>query len=156
MTGSVGKTTTRPMIHTVLQRLALKGTASPRNYNNHWGLPLSLLAIEPQHDYAVLEMGASGPGEIALLAELCAPKVGVITQLGDAHLGGFGSRQGVAEAKTELLAALPDSGQAVLADELAGLQERWPRVRPRRSPGSAPGRSATCMGDGHREPAKAV
>jgi UDP-N-acetylmuramoyl-tripeptide--D-alanyl-D-alanine ligase len=115
VTGSVGKTTTRQMIHTVLQS-RLKGTASPRNYNNHWGVPLSMMAIEPEHDYAVLELGASARGEIAALAELSAPKVGVITQLGDAHLSGFGSRQGVAEAKSELLAALPGSGQAVLAD----------------------------------------
>ena len=76
-----------------------------------------MLTIEPQHDYAVLELGASRAGEIAMLAELCAPKVGVITQLGDAHLGGFGNRQGVAEAKAELLAALPASGHAVLADD---------------------------------------
>jgi UDP-N-acetylmuramoyl-tripeptide--D-alanyl-D-alanine ligase len=116
VTGSVGKTTTRQMIHTVLQG-RLKGTASPRNYNNQWGVPLSMLALEPQHDYAVLELGANRAGEIAMLAELCAPKVGVITQLGDAHLGGFGCRQGVAEAKAELLAALPGSGHAVLADD---------------------------------------
>ena len=116
VTGSVGKTTTRQMIHTVLAS-RLQGTASPRNYNNHWGVPLSMLAIDPQHDYAVLELGASRAGEITMLAELCAPKVGVITQLGDAHLGGFGSRQGVAEAKAELLAALPASGRAVLADD---------------------------------------
>jgi UDP-N-acetylmuramoyl-tripeptide--D-alanyl-D-alanine ligase len=116
VTGSVGKTTTRQMIHCVLQG-RLKGTASPQNYNNQWGVPLSMLAIEPQHDYAVLELGANRSGEISMLAELCAPKVGVITQLGDAHLGGFGDRQGVAEAKAELLAALPASGQAVLADD---------------------------------------
>jgi UDP-N-acetylmuramoyl-tripeptide--D-alanyl-D-alanine ligase len=116
VTGSVGKTTTRQMIHTVLQS-RLKGTASPRNYNNQWGVPLSMLTIEPQHDYAVLELGANRPGEIAMLAELSAPKVGVITQIGDAHLGGFGNRQGVAEAKAELLAALPASGHAVLADD---------------------------------------
>jgi UDP-N-acetylmuramoyl-tripeptide--D-alanyl-D-alanine ligase len=116
VTGSVGKTTTRQMIHTVLAS-RLQGTASPRNYNNQWGVPLSMLAIDPQHDYAVLELGASRAGEITMLAELCAPKVGVITQLGDAHLGGFGSRQGVAEAKAELLAALPASGRAVLADD---------------------------------------
>jgi UDP-N-acetylmuramoyl-tripeptide--D-alanyl-D-alanine ligase len=116
VTGSAGKTTTRQMIHTVLQS-RLQGTASPGNYNNHWGVPLSMLTIDPQHDYAVLELGANHPGEIAMLAELCAPKVGVITQIGDAHLDGFGSRQGVAEAKTELLAALPGSGHAVLADD---------------------------------------
>ncbi len=116
VTGSVGKTTTRQMIHTVLQS-RLKGTASPRNFNNQWGVPLSMLSIEADHDYAVLELGANRAGEISTLAELCGPKVGVITQLGDAHLSGFGSRQGVAEAKAELLAALPASGQAVLADD---------------------------------------
>ncbi|MBN1911851.1 MAG: UDP-N-acetylmuramoyl-tripeptide--D-alanyl-D-alanine ligase [Pirellulales bacterium] len=116
VTGSVGKTTTRQMIHTVLSS-RLRGTASPRNFNNHIGLPLSLLAVAPEDDYAVLEMGASGPGEIAALADLCRPRVGVITQVGDAHLGGFGSRRGVAEAKAELLAALPDDGQAVLVDD---------------------------------------
>jgi UDP-N-acetylmuramoyl-tripeptide--D-alanyl-D-alanine ligase len=116
VTGSVGKTTTRQMIHTVL-RTRLSGTASPRNYNNHVGVPLSLLAVEPQHDYAVLELGASRRGEIAALAELCIPKVGVITQVGDAHLGGFGSRRAVADAKAELLAALPPDGRAILGDD---------------------------------------
>jgi UDP-N-acetylmuramoyl-tripeptide--D-alanyl-D-alanine ligase len=120
VTGSVGKTTTRQMIHTVLAA-RLRGTASPRNYNNHLGVPLSMLAIEPGHDYAVLELGASSPGEIATLAELCRPKVGVITHVGDAHLGGFGSRRGVAEAKAELLAELPRDGHAVLVDD--------PRIR---------------------------
>lgn len=116
VTGSVGKTTTRQMIHTVLSR-RLRGTASPRNYNNHFGVPLSMLALEAEHDYAVLELGASGPGEIGALADLCAPKIGVITYVGDAHLGGFGSRRGVAEAKGELLAALPSDGHAVLVDD---------------------------------------
>ena len=116
VTGSVGKTTTRQMIHTVL-KTRLKGTASPRNYNNHLGVPLSMLAIEPDDDYAVLELGASSPGEIASLAELCRPKVGVITHVGDSHLGGFGSRRGIAEAKAELLAELPMDGHAVLVDD---------------------------------------
>lgn len=116
VTGSVGKTTTRRMIHAVLQS-KLSGTAGPRNCNNHVGLPLSMLGIEPQHDYAVLELEASRRGQIASLADLCAPKVGVITQVGEAHLGGFGSWQAVAEAKAELLAALPASGRAVLGDD---------------------------------------
>ena len=116
VTGSVGKTTTRQMIHTVL-RTRLTGTASPRNYNNHVGLPLSMFALRPDHDYAVLELGASRPGEIAALARLCRPKVGVITQIGDAHLRGFGSRRGIARAKAELLAALPPNGRAVLGDD---------------------------------------
>lgn len=116
VTGSAGKTTTRQMIHTVLQT-RLTGTASPQNFNNHVGLPLSMFRVEPDHDYAVLELGASRRGEIAALAELCAPKVGVITQVGDAHLGGFGNRRGIAEAKAELLAALPPDGRAVLGDD---------------------------------------
>ncbi len=127
VTGSVGKTTTRQMIHTVLGT-RLRGSASPRNYNNHLGLPLSLLGIEPEHDYAVLELGASRRGEIAALAGLCAPKVGVITQIGDAHLAGFGSRQAVAEAKAELLAALPEDGHAILVDDpwLRSVAKRCP------------------------------
>jgi UDP-N-acetylmuramoyl-tripeptide--D-alanyl-D-alanine ligase len=116
VTGSVGKTTTREMIHAVLRK-RLVGVASPRNYNNHVGVPLSLLTIDAQHDYAVLELGGSAPGEIAALAELCAPKVGVITHVAEAHLGTFGSRQAIAESKAELLAALPSDGQAILGED---------------------------------------
>ena len=116
VTGSAGKTTTRQMIHAVLQT-RLRGTASPNNFNNDFGVPLSMTAIEPDDDYAVLELGASGPGEIAALAELVRPTIGVITCAGDAHLGGFGSREGVARAKAELLAALPADGRAVLGDD---------------------------------------
>jgi UDP-N-acetylmuramoyl-tripeptide--D-alanyl-D-alanine ligase len=116
VTGSVGITTTRQMIHTVLKS-RLKGIVSPKNFDHRTGVPLSLTALEPEHDYAVIELGANRRGEIAALAGLCRPKVGVITQLGDTHLGGFGSRQAVAEAKAELLAALPSDGRAVLGDD---------------------------------------
>jgi UDP-N-acetylmuramoyl-tripeptide--D-alanyl-D-alanine ligase len=116
VTGSVGKTNTRQMIHTVLAS-RFRGTASPRNYNNQIGLPLSILQTRPADDFAVYELGASGPEEIARLAELCRPTIGVITHVADAHLAGFGSRRKVAEAKAELLAALPLDGQAVLGDD---------------------------------------
>jgi UDP-N-acetylmuramoyl-tripeptide--D-alanyl-D-alanine ligase len=116
VTGSVGKTTTRQMIHAVLGR-QLCGSSSPKNFNNHVGLPLSMLAIEPEHDFAVLELGASATGEIARLAALCRPQIGVVTRIGDAHLGSFGSLEGVAEAKGELFAALPPDGWAVLAGD---------------------------------------
>lgn len=116
VTGSVGKTTCRQMIHTVL-RSRLRGTASPANYNNHIGLPLSMLAIEPDHDYAVLELGASHPGEIAALADLCTPKIGAITRIAEAHLGSFGSARVIAQSKAELLSALPADGHAVLGDD---------------------------------------
>jgi len=117
VTGSVGKTTTREMIHAVLGT-KLAGTASPRNYNNHVGVPLSLLAVEPDHDYAVIELGASARGEIAALAELCAPKAGVITHVAEAHLAGFGSLSAIAESKAELLGALPAGGTAVLGEDV--------------------------------------
>ena len=120
VTGSVGKTMTRQMIHTVLKS-RLRGTASPRNYNNRVGLPLSMFQMEPEHDYAVLELGASSRGEIAAMAELCGPKIGVITRIADAHLGTFGGRLQIAESKAELLGALPRDGHAVLGDD------RWLR-----------------------------
>ncbi len=116
VTGSVGKTTTRQMIHTVLGS-RLCGSTSPRNFNNHVGLPLSMLGMEPEHDYCVLELGASAAGEIGKLAALCQPSIGVLTRVGDAHLGTFGSVEAVAEAKAELIAALPPQGYAVLAGD---------------------------------------
>jgi UDP-N-acetylmuramoyl-tripeptide--D-alanyl-D-alanine ligase len=116
VTGSVGKTTTRQMIHSVLAT-RLSGSASPRNFNNHVGLPLSMLAIEPKDDFAVLELAASAGGEIAHLASLCEPHVGVITRISDAHLGRFGSYEAVAAAKGELLEALPIDGYSVLSGD---------------------------------------
>ena len=116
VTGSVGKTTTRQMIRAVLER-AYAGISSPKNYNNHVGVPLSMLAMDTRHEFAVLELAASAGGEIGRLAELCQPQIGVITRIGDAHLGGFGSLDAVAAAKTELLAALPADGVAVLAGD---------------------------------------
>jgi UDP-N-acetylmuramoyl-tripeptide--D-alanyl-D-alanine ligase len=113
VTGSVGKTTARKMIEAVL-RQRFTGTASPRNFNNHIGVPLAMLACRPQHDYAVLELGASATGEIRQLANLCLPRVGVITRIADAHLGTFGSRQNIASTKAELLDALPNDGLAIL------------------------------------------
>ncbi len=116
VTGSVGKTTTREMIHAVLSE-KLRGCASPHNFNNHVGLPLSLLRIADDHDYAVLELGASAAGEIGQLAALCRPQVGVITSTGDAHLGSFRSRESVMQAKLELLEALHADAWAVLAGD---------------------------------------
>jgi UDP-N-acetylmuramoyl-tripeptide--D-alanyl-D-alanine ligase len=116
VTGSAGKSTTRQMIHAILES-RLQGTASPGNFNNQFGVPLSMTAIEPDHDYAVLELGASEQGEIAARAGLAQPSIGVITCIGDAHLGGFGGQRQIAEAKAELLASLPADGRAVLGDD---------------------------------------
>ncbi|NLY02711.1 MAG: UDP-N-acetylmuramoyl-tripeptide--D-alanyl-D-alanine ligase [Rhodopirellula sp.] len=139
VTGSVGKTTTRQMIHTVLGA-RWKGTASPKNYNNQVGVPLSILQIEPSDQYAVLELGASRAGEIAALSRICRPTIGVITNIADAHLGGFGSPRAIAEAKAELLGALPLDGHAVLGDD------PWLRrmARKSRAPITWVGRGADC------------
>jgi UDP-N-acetylmuramoyl-tripeptide--D-alanyl-D-alanine ligase len=113
ITGSAGKTTTRQLIHAVLAR-RFSGTASPANYNNSLGVPLSMLRWEADDDYAVLELGASAGGEIARLAALAQPRIAAITNIGDAHAGSFATTGGVAKAKAELLAALPADGWAVL------------------------------------------
>ena len=130
ITGSVGKTTTKLLIDTVLS-LRGEGISSPHNYNNQVGLPLSMLALEATHDYAAFELGASAAGEIASLAALCAPQIGVITRIGDAHLGHFGSVEAIARAKTELLEALPPDGWAVLNGDDPWLRKYSDRCRAR-------------------------
>jgi len=126
ITGSNGKTTVKEMVASILRPkgpvLATRG-----NYNNELGLPLSLFALEPKHRFAVLELGASKAGDIEYLASIARPDIGLITNIGPAHLGGFGSEEGVARAKGEIYAALPADGCAVMnADEpWTGL---WSRV----------------------------
>lgn len=113
VTGSVGKTSTKELIAGVLgtQGKVLKTQA---NYNNEIGVPKTLLEISPEDDYAVIEMGMRGLGEIALLTDIARPDVGVITNVGTAHIGRLGSREAIAQAKCELLAQMPKSGIAVL------------------------------------------
>ncbi len=123
VTGSVGKTTTRQMIDTVLGS-RLTGSSSPANYNNHIGLPLSMLALDVLDDYAVFELGASASGEIEALAKLCAPSIAVLTRVADAHLAGFGDTQAVLNAKLELVAQIPDDGWAVLPGDDPRLQKK--------------------------------
>lgn len=113
VTGSVGKTTTRQMLHGVLAAKH-RGVQSPYNFNNRFGVPLSLLELSPEDEFAVLEAGASHVGEIGQLAQLMQPEVGVITAIAPAHLEGFGSLEDICRAKGELLEALPSTGFAVL------------------------------------------
>ncbi|MFM9964714.1 MAG: UDP-N-acetylmuramoyl-tripeptide--D-alanyl-D-alanine ligase [Planctomycetaceae bacterium] len=126
VTGSFGKTTTREMIHAVLSA-SRSGVRSLKNFNNHIGLPLSLLELDPTHEFAVLEMGASAVGEIAMLAKIAQPEVGVITGIGLAHVVGFGSPEGIVLGKGELLESLPTTGFAVLPGDnrvTRGMAER--------------------------------
>jgi len=113
VTGSSGKTTTKQMLAAVC---AARGPvlATEGNLNNHIGVPLTLLKLRAEHRTAVIEMGANHAGEIALLAQLARPDIGIVTQAGDAHLEGFGSREGVARAKGELFSALGGRGVAVI------------------------------------------
>jgi len=113
ITGSGGKTTTKEMTHAIL---SLEGPTlkNEGNFNNLIGLPLSLFLLEKSHLYAVLEMGMNRPGEIGRLTEISDPDIGVITNVGRAHLEGVGSIEGVAKAKVELLDKMAPRAEAIL------------------------------------------
>jgi UDP-N-acetylmuramoyl-tripeptide--D-alanyl-D-alanine ligase len=111
--GSNGKTTTKELLAAILA-VAGPTLATRGNLNNHIGVPLTLLRLEPGHRFAVIEMGANHPGEIAALAALAEPQIALVTNAGDEHLEGFGDLEGVARAEGEMFAALPPSGTAVI------------------------------------------
>lgn len=113
VTGSVGKTTTRQLIHRVLSS-GFAGIESPASFNNELGVPLSLLLLEPKHEFGVLELGANAPGEIRRLAQLVKPEVSVVTRVAEAHLEGFGDLDGVRRAKQELVEETLSSGMVFL------------------------------------------
>lgn len=114
VTGSSGKTTTKEMLAAVLA-LTGPGLKTEGNFNNLVGLPHTLFRLNPgEHRWAVLEMGMSARGEIARLAEIASPQVGIITNVGPAHLETLHGLDGVARAKGELFAALPAGGTAVI------------------------------------------
>ena len=113
VTGSAGKTTTKEAIAHVLGS-CFRVLRSEGNFNNHFGLPLMLLKLEPEHDVAVIEMGMSHAGEIKALAAIACPEIGVVTNVAPVHLEFFDSIAGIARAKYELVESLPSNGTAVL------------------------------------------
>ncbi len=113
VTGSAGKTTTKDSIARLLAT-RFRVLKSEGNLNNHFGLPLQLLRLEPEHELAVLELGMSHAGEIAALARIAGPDTGVVTCVAPVHLGFFESVAEIARAKYELIQALPAGGTAVL------------------------------------------
>src|SRR5579862_8330902 len=113
ITGSTGKTTTKEAISHVLSH-RFRVLKSQGNFNNHFGLPLMLLKLEPEHDIAVIEMGMSHAGEIAALAKIAQPEIGVVTNVAPVHLEFFDSVASIARAKYELIEALPAGGTAIL------------------------------------------
>jgi len=113
ITGSNGKTTTKEMLAAILAAEA-PTVKSPESFNNAIGVPRTLFRIEPDDRYAVVEMGTSAPGEIARLASIARPHVGVITNVAPTHLEGLGNIKGVAIEKGRLIEALPPEGTAVV------------------------------------------
>ncbi len=113
ITGSMGKTTTKDaMAHLLAIKYRVHRTKG--NFNNHFGLPLGLLTLEPEYHVAVVEMGMSHAGEIAALARIALPNQGVVTNVAPVHLESFESIAGIARAKYELIESLPHGGTAVL------------------------------------------
>jgi UDP-N-acetylmuramoyl-tripeptide--D-alanyl-D-alanine ligase len=113
VTGSVGKTTTRQMITHVLA-LRFSGVQSPHNYNNELGVPLALLQLKPEHDFAVLELAAGRIGDIRFLAEMVRPEFAVVTRVAVTHLASFGDLRDIRMAKMELPAAVTTGGTVFL------------------------------------------
>ncbi len=113
VTGSNGKTTVKRMIHHILSR-RLKGSCSPKSYNNNIGVPLTLLDVGQGDDYVVCEVGTNAPGEIAQLGDICRPDLAVITSIGPSHLEKLVDTQGVAFEKASLLDCLKPGGAAVV------------------------------------------
>ncbi|PSB03209.1 UDP-N-acetylmuramoyl-tripeptide--D-alanyl-D-alanine ligase [Merismopedia glauca] len=122
ITGSVGKTTTKELIASVLatQGKVLKTQA---NYNNEIGVPKTLLELSSDDKFAVIEMAMRGRGQIAELAQIAVPTIGIITNVGTAHIGLLGSEQAISEAKCELLAEMPSDSVAILNNDDARLMQ---------------------------------
>ncbi|MFP3904913.1 MAG: UDP-N-acetylmuramoyl-tripeptide--D-alanyl-D-alanine ligase [Armatimonadota bacterium] len=113
VTGSAGKTTTKDMIGSILQQAGAV-TTTRENQNNEIGVPQTLLRMGRNDDFCVLEFGMRAPGEIEYLVRISEPDIGLITNIGEAHIGRLGSREAVAKAKAEMLPLLPEDGAAVL------------------------------------------
>lgn len=113
LTGSAGKTSTKDLIAQVLQRKA-PTVFTPGSLNNEIGLPLTALSATEETKFLVLEMGARGIGHIRYLADLTPPKIGLVLNVGTAHIGEFGGREQIAQAKGELVESLPEDGAAIL------------------------------------------
>ncbi|YAI81367.1 MAG: UDP-N-acetylmuramoyl-tripeptide--D-alanyl-D-alanine ligase [cyanobacterium endosymbiont of Rhopalodia sterrenbergii] len=127
VTGSVGKTTTKELIAAIL-RTKGKVHKTQSNYNNEIGVPKTLLDLTTNQNYVVIEMGMRALGEIALLTQITRPTIGLITNVGTAHIGRLGSKEAIAQAKCELLAQMPQEGIAILNHDNALLIQTAKKV----------------------------
>ena len=119
--GSNGKTTTRHLLHHVLTGAGLKGTQSPKSFNNHLGVPLTLLAAQPEHDFVACEIGTNHPGEVEALAGIAWPDAAVITSIGREHLEFFKTIDGVAHEEASVMRFVRPGGLIVTPGEAAAL-----------------------------------
>ena len=113
VTGSFGKTSLKEALRHVLEKQG-STLATERSFNNHWGLPLTLARLHPEHNYAVIEMGMNNPGEISSHSKLVQPHIALITNTGNAHIGKLGSVEDIARAKGEIFDGLVTGGTAIL------------------------------------------
>jgi UDP-N-acetylmuramoyl-tripeptide--D-alanyl-D-alanine ligase len=113
ITGTVGKTTAKDALATILRYAGKRVSATSGNLNNEIGLPLTILASDPRTENLVLEMGATHPGDIEYLCAIAPPEIGVLTAISPVHLDSFGTLEGLAAAKGELALSLPESGTLV-------------------------------------------
>ncbi len=119
ITGTAGKTTTKRLIDAVLSE-AMNGSAAPKSFNNHIGVPLTILGADPHDKYLIVEIGSNAPGEIAALAAITEPDIAVITMIGRGHLEKLGSIEDVAQEKAALFQALREGGLVIAhADSLS-------------------------------------
>ncbi|GGA74370.1 UDP-N-acetylmuramoyl-tripeptide--D-alanyl-D-alanine ligase [Neiella marina] len=125
ITGSAGKTTVKEMTAAIIGKHH-KVLATAGNFNNEIGVPLTLLRLTHQYTHGVMELGANHQGEIAYTTSLVKPKVAMITNIGSAHLEGFGSEQGIANAKSEIFQGLPAQGVAIF-DYHNKYAQQWQR-----------------------------
>jgi UDP-N-acetylmuramoyl-tripeptide--D-alanyl-D-alanine ligase len=116
ITGSMGKTTTKEFAAQILQA-GFRVYRTPGNYNNLFGLPLALLGLRRDYDFGIFEMGMSAPGEIAEMCAIASPAVGILTNVAPVHLAFFDSLEKIAQAKGELVEALPDNGTLIYNED---------------------------------------
>lgn len=145
ITGSVGKTSTKEMLRTVLSPQG-KTHVAEASYNNHWGVPLTLARMPSDTEYAVIEIGMSNPGEIAPLSQMAQPQVVMVTTVAAAHLEAFESVAGIAHEKAEIMDGLVSGGTAILNADISTtgiLQEKADAVGAQTVLFGAPGRDWT-------------
>lgn len=128
ITGSVGKTTTRDMVYSVLAS-KFNTIKNEKNYNNQFGVPLTLFRLEPSHQTAVIEMGMCGFGEIEYLANIVRPRIGIITNIGMSHIEHLGSQEGIFKAKMEITSGFDQDSSLIVNGDDRFLRTELDRYR---------------------------